>query len=107
VRFAGVLLAAIAMRAALLGAGLMAYGAASPQGVGPFLRMAAVDRGLFFWQRVLFGIVAPGVLAVMAYQTARMRATMSATGILYIAVIFVLIGEFLARYLVVAGAGPM
>jgi hypothetical protein len=107
VRFAQVLGVAIGVRTVLFIAGLLAYGAASPRGLGEFLRGVAVDRGLFFWQRVLFGIVAPGVLAVMTYHTARMRATMSATGILYIAVIFVLIGEFLARYLVVVGAGPM
>ena len=107
VRFALVLSAAIGVRTVLFIAGLLAYGAASPEGLGAFLRGVAVDRGLFFWQRVLFGIVAPGVLAIMTYQTARIRATMSATGILYIAVIFVLIGEFLARYLVVVGAGPM
>ncbi len=107
VRFAQVLGAAIGVRAVLFVAGLLAYGAASPQGLGEFLRGLAVDRGLFFWQRVLFGIVAPGVLVVMTYQTARMRATQSATGILYIAVIFVLIGELLARYMAVAGAGPM
>jgi hypothetical protein len=107
VRYALVLSAAIGVRTVLFIAGLLAYGAASPEGLGAFLRGVAVDRGLFFWQRVLFGIVAPGVLAMMTYQTARIRATMSATGILYITVIFVLIGEFLARYLVVVGAGPM
>lgn len=107
VRFALVLSAAIGVRTVLFIAGLLAYGAATPEGLGAFLRGVAVDRGLFFWQRVLFGIVAPGVLAMMTYQTARIRATMSATGILYITVIFVLIGEFLARYLVVVGAGPM
>ena len=107
VRFAQVLGAAIAVRAVLFIAGIVAYGLATPHGLGAFLHGVAIDRGLFFWQRVLFGIVAPGVLAVMAYQTARIRATMSATGILYIAVIFVLIGELLARYLVVVGAGPM
>lgn len=106
-RFAQVLGAAIAVRSVLLVAGLVAYGVSSSSGLAGYLRGVAVDQGLFFWQRVLFGIVAPGVLAVMAYRTARMRATMSATGILYIAVIFVLIGEFLARYLVVVGAGPM
>lgn len=107
VRYALVLSAAIGVRTVLFIAGLLAYGAATPEGLGAFLRGVAVDRGLFFWQRVLFGIVAPGVLAMMTYQTARIRATMSATGILYITVIFVLIGEFLARYLVVVGAGPM
>jgi hypothetical protein len=43
----------------------------------------------------------------MVYATARIRSTQSATGILYLTVIFVLIGEFLARFLTVAGAGPM
>jgi len=43
----------------------------------------------------------------MVYETARIRSTQSATGILYIAVIFVVYGEFVARYLAVAGAGPM
>jgi hypothetical protein len=43
----------------------------------------------------------------MVSETARIRSTQSATGILYVAVIFVLIGELLARYLTVIGLGPM
>ena len=73
----------------------------------PFLRLTAVDRGFFFWQRVFFGILGPAAFAYMVRETARLRSTQSATGILYMALIFVVYGEFLARYLTVAGAGPM
>ena len=56
---------------------------------------------------VFFGILGPAAFAYMVRETARMRSTQSATGILYMAMIFVVYGEFLARYLTVAGAGPM
>ncbi|MFQ5878339.1 MAG: hypothetical protein ACE5JH_11770 [Acidobacteriota bacterium] len=107
VRFARLVAGAIGVRAVLLGAGLLIYGAGSPLGPGGVLRDVAVERGFFFWQRVGFGLIGPAVLAYMIHETARIRSTQSATGILYLAVIFVLIGEFLARYLTVAGAGPI
>jgi hypothetical protein len=98
---------ALAARAAFFVAGLLGSGARSPLGLGSFLREAAIDSGVFFWQRVFFGFLGPAAFAYMIYETARIRSTQSATGILYLAVIFVVYGEFLARYLVVAGAGPM
>ena len=107
VRFSLVMAWAIALRAALLAAGLVAFGAASPDGLKGYLAGLMIDRAVFFWPRLAFGIVGPAVFAYMIYETARIRSTQSATGILYIAVIFVLMGEFLARYLSVAGAGPM
>jgi len=39
------------------------------------------------------GLVAPLVLTWMAWQTARIRSTQSATGILYVVVIFCFLGE--------------
>ena len=107
IRFSLVLAGAIALRAILLVAGLLVYGAGTPGGITALLHDVAVDRGFFFWQRIAFGIVGPAVFAWMVYATARIRSTQSATGILYLTVIFVLIGEFLARFLTVAGAGPM
>jgi len=105
--FARLFAAAVLVRAALFAAGLAGAGARSELGMGAYLRSAAIDRGFFFWQRVMFGIVGPLAFAFMVHETARIRSTQSATGILYIAVIFVMYGEFLARYLAVAGAGPM
>src|SRR5437867_2626082 len=76
-------------------------------GLGRFLSEIAIDRGVFFWQRVFFGFLGPAAFAYMVHETARIRSTQSATGILYLGVIFVVYGEFLARYLALAGAGPM
>jgi hypothetical protein len=55
--------------------------------------------GLFFLPRALLGFLAPIALGVMAWQTARIRSTQSATGILYAAVICTLMGELLGKYL--------
>jgi hypothetical protein len=107
VRFARLMGVAVAVRGGLLLIALGLYGRAAPGGLAPYLRGVAVDRGFFFWQRVFFGLLGPAVFAWMVHETARIRSTQSATGILYIAVIFVMIGEFLARYLTVHGAGPM
>jgi hypothetical protein len=107
VRYSLVMAWAVGLRAALLAAALLAFGAASPGGLRGHLAALAIERAVFFWPRIAFGIVGPAVFAYMVYETARIRSTQSATGILYIAVIFVLMGEFLARYLSVAGAGPM
>lgn len=107
VRFARLIGLAVSLRAILLVAGMALFGLESPGGLPSYLRAVAVDRGFFFWQRVIFGLLGPGVLAYMVSETARIRSTQSATGILYVAVIFVLIGELLARYLTVIGLGPM
>lgn len=60
------------------------------------------ERSLFnlndvtaFWLPVRWGIgfLGPLVLGVLAWQTTRIRSTQSATGILYVVVIFVFLGE--------------
>jgi hypothetical protein len=50
-------------------------------------------------QRELFGLIAPIILAPLVYRTVTMRSTMSATGLLYVAVALVWVGEFLSKYL--------
>jgi hypothetical protein len=49
--------------------------------------------------RLLWGILAPWVLALMVNQTVKTRSTQSATGILYAACVMVLVGEATALYL--------
>jgi hypothetical protein len=56
-------------------------------------------EGFFFWPRLLFGIVAPIVLAVMIHSTVRIRHTQAATGLLYVAVVTLLFGEFFSKFL--------
>jgi len=51
------------------------------------------------------GIVLAGVLGLMALSCAKRRANQSATGILYVAVVFVLIGETMSIALTL-GAHP-
>lgn len=59
----------------------------------------SLDLALFWAQRALFGLVGPLVLGLMVWQTVRLRATQAATGLLYIVLIFVIIGEILSHYL--------
>jgi hypothetical protein len=59
-----------------------------------------VDRyGLFLFTRILVGLVVPGIFIYMAHDCIKRRATQSATGILYVAGLLLLIGEIIALYL--------
>jgi hypothetical protein len=53
----------------------------------------------FFWQRIGIGLFAPAVLTFLVDRTVRIGSTQSATGLLYVTMIFVLIGELISRYL--------
>ncbi|MDP6580102.1 MAG: hypothetical protein QF681_05555 [Vicinamibacterales bacterium] len=63
--------------------------------------------GVFFWQRILFGLLGPAVLAYMTWETAKIQATQSATGILYVDFFTVMVGEVLAKYLLLATTVPV
>jgi hypothetical protein len=66
---------------------------------GSPLYRVAVAQGIFFWMRVGWGLLGPLVLWPMIWGTVRIRSTMAATGILYVAVVAVVIGEVLSTYL--------
>ena len=57
--------------------------------------------GLFYVARALVGVGGPLLLAPFIWKTARMNATQSATGILYAAVVLVLIGEMIGNFLMI------
>ena len=63
--------------------------------------------GVFFWQRVLFGLCGPVLLAYMTWETAKIRSTQSATGILYVDFFAVIVGEVLAKYLLLTTSVPV
>src|SRR5471032_2572412 len=63
--------------------------------------------GIFFWQRVLFGLAGPAILSYLTWETAKIRATQSATGILYVDFFTVVVGEVLAKYIVLATHVPV
>jgi hypothetical protein len=75
---------------------------------GPSFRhyILSID-GIFFWQRVLFGLAGPAVLSYLTWETAKIRSTQSATGILYVDFFTVVVGEVLAKYIVLATRVPV
>jgi hypothetical protein len=70
-----------------------------------------VDVGLFgnpaFWLRIGVGIVFPVVLAVMSLKTTQLRAMQSATGLLYICMGAVFVGEVLSKGLMFMTGKPV
>jgi hypothetical protein len=60
----------------------------------------------FFWMRVGGGLLFPMLLVWMAYDSSRVRAMQSATGLLYIAMALVLAGEVLGKGLLFVSAVP-
>ena len=78
----------------------------SPGGIG-FDRYAMSLEGIFLWQRVLFGLLGPSVLAYLTWETAKIQSTQSATGILYVDLFTVVVGEVLAKYLLVSQRVPL
>jgi hypothetical protein len=87
-------------------------------GVSVLLRIALAGFGLWEWTsshsastletelmlwlpvRWALGLIAPLVLGWMAWETARIRSTQSATGILYVVVIVCFLGELTSQLLV-------
>ncbi|HLN79703.1 MAG TPA: hypothetical protein VK392_00785 [Thermoanaerobaculia bacterium] len=90
------------VRAVVLAAAI----AANPQPEG-LEALLSLDRdALFFLFRIVWGIVGPLALSWFIWRTAEMKSNQAATGLLYVALVFVLIGELLAAYLTVATGFP-
>jgi protein NrfD len=77
-------------------------------GMGPSFRGYILSvAGIFFWQRVLFGLLGPALLSYLTWETAKIQSTQSATGILYVDFFTVVVGEVLAKYLLLATHVPL
>ena len=63
--------------------------------------------GIFFWQRILFGLAAPAFLVYLTWETAKIRSTQSATGILYVDFFTIVVGEVLAKWVLLATRVPV
>ena len=104
-------IASMVVRIAVVGAavfaGLLLLEAGPAPGVGSFRRYITSLDGIFFWQRVLFGLAGPAVLSYLTWETAKIRSTQSATGILYVDFFTVVVGEVLAKYLLLATRVPL
>ncbi len=108
IRLAFLAVIASALRGAVFGWGLLADGGAI---LSPFLAMEVDVGGILpavvLIQRFLFGIAGTLVLSLMAWRTAKIASIQSATGILYIGVIAVLVGELASRYLLFTTGSPL
>jgi hypothetical protein len=66
-----------------------------------------VRQGIFFWMRAGWGLAAPLALYPMVWGTVKIRSTMAATGILYVDVVAVVIGEVLGGWLAAVAHVPV
>jgi hypothetical protein len=66
---------------------------------GGVMHEVAVRQGIFFWMRAGWGLLGPLLLYPMVWGTVKIRSTMAATGILYVEVVAVVIGEVLGGWL--------
>ncbi len=93
-----------AVVAAVVGAAFVSWQAPSGAGYGQYV--LSLD-GVFLWQRVLFGLGSPALLSYLTWETAKIRATQSATGILYVDFFTIVVGEVLAKYLLLSTRVPV
>jgi protein NrfD len=101
-------MASLALRVAVVAAAIFVAIVSWEPGMGPSFKgyIFSID-GIFFWQRVLFGLAGPAVLSYLTWETAKIRSTQSATGILYVDFFTVVVGEVLAKYLFLATRVPL
>ena len=91
-------LAAVLVRAIVVGCALIVPGVWAA---------VAIRQGIFFWMRAGWGLVGPLALFPMVWGTVKIRSTMAATGILYVDVVAVVIGEVLGGWLAAVAHVPV
>jgi len=107
--FCRVLTAVVGVRIVVVCASLIAARSVDPF-VTPHPWGMLVDlggQGMFFWFRLLWGLVIPLLLALMSLHCARNHSNQSATGILYVLLVGSVIGEITALYLSVTTGVPI
>jgi protein NrfD len=101
-------IASLVVRVAVIAAAIVLSIAMWQPGMGPSFRYYITSiAGIFFWQRILFGLAGPTFLSYLTWETAKIRSTQSATGILYVDFFTVVVGEVLAKYLLIATRVPV
>ena len=98
----------LVLRVAVVAAAIFVAVMTWQPGLGPSFRhyTQSLD-GIFFWMRVLFGLAGPAVLAWLTWETAKIQSTQSATGILYVDLFTVVVGELLAKAVLLATRVPV
>jgi hypothetical protein len=82
--------------------------AAWSHGGHPWLALTSFSgEAMFLWVRVLWGLVGSLMLTLMALHCSLRKSNQSATGILYVLVVGVFIGEITAYYLTLSTGVPV
>ena len=102
VELTAALLIVIVVQVALFG-GAMAVSVTAPEGG----RSVPLAEDPTFWLRIVVGFALPLLFGWMAWQSARIRSMMAATGLLYLATAAVLAAEIAARALMLDSARPL
>jgi hypothetical protein len=101
-RLTKVLMGAIAIRIVTIVASLAVLEIEQSIPLAAVLRELTIQQGIFFWPRIIFGVLVPIILAAMIWSTVKIRHTQAATGLLYLAVVALLFGEFFSKFLLFA-----
>jgi hypothetical protein len=65
------------------------------------------SNALPFWMHIGAGVALPLVIVGLAWQSTRLRSLMSATGLLYVAVVLTLVGQITAKVIFYSGNLPL
>lgn len=98
-RLTKVLMGAIGLRIVTILASLAVLQLERHVSIVAVLQELLIQQGLFFWPRLIFGVIVPIVLAAMIWSTIQLKHTQAATGLLYLAVVALLFGEFFSKFL--------
>ena len=106
-RLTKVLMWTIAIRVATIVASITVLQLEQNISFANVLKELTIQQGIFFWPRMIFGVLVPIVLAAMIWSTVKIRHTQAATGLLYLAVVALLFGEFFSKFLLFAVNVPL
>ena len=108
-RMTEILILILVIRVLVVGGSLWIYGSQVAGGAQAISNLMDLyqGHGMFFWQRILTGLAIPLVWSYMIYSTAKIGANQSATGLLYVGVVFVIIGEMISKYMFVMSGIPI
>jgi hypothetical protein len=106
-RLTKVLMAAIGIRIATIILSFAVLQLKQSIPLAAVLRELLVQQGMFFWPRVIFGVLVPIVLTAMIWSTVKIQHTQAATGLLYLAVVALLFGEFFSKFLLFTVSIPL
>jgi hypothetical protein len=106
-RLTKVLMAAIGIRIATIILSFAVLQLKQSIPLAAVLRELLIQQGMFFWPRVIFGVLVPIVLTAMIWSTVKIQHTQAATGLLYLAVVALLFGEFFSKFLLFTVSIPL